>query len=127
MPRYILVCLMLLASTGLFAQELSCGVSINTQQLKTTDPKVFRTLETAITEFMNTRKWTADAFQPEERIECEFIITIVEELSSDKFRAQVSIVSRRPVFGTDYNTTLLNTVDKDWEFQYVEYQPLEFN
>ena len=127
MHRLLVFCCLLFISTGLMAQELSCGVSINTQQLKTTDPKVFRTLETAITEFMNTRKWTPDSFQPEERIECEFIITIVEELSSDKFRAQVSIVSRRPVYGTDYNTTLLNTVDKDWEFQYVEYQPLEFN
>ena len=125
--RKLLLLFLILASLHISAQELNCVVSINTQQLKTTDPKVFRTLETAITEFMNTRKWTSDVFLAEERIECEFIITITEEISSDRFRGQVSIISRRPVYGTDYNSVILNTVDKDWEFQYVEYQPLEFN
>ncbi len=127
MSRPLVLISVLIWSLSSWAQELNCVVTINTQQLKTTDPKVFRTLETAITEFMNTRKWTNDVFEPEERIECEFIITITEELSSDRFGAQASIVSRRPVFGADYNTTILNIADKDWQFQYVEYQPLEFN
>ena len=127
MRNHLLLLLLLFTALAAPAQELNCGVSINTQQLKTTDPKVFATLETSIKEFMNTRKWTNDVFLPEERIDCEFVISITEEVSSDRFKAQASIISRRPVFGTDYNSVMLNTVDKDWEFQYVEYQPLEFN
>ena len=76
---------------------------------------------------MNTRKWSEDVFKPEERIDCQILITITEEVSSGKFRAQTSIVSRRPVFGSDYNSTLLNFQDKDFEFQYGEYQPLDYN
>ena len=111
----------------LFAQEINCAVTINAEKVTQTDPKIFKTLETAIFEFMNTRKWTDDVFLPDERIECQILISITEELASDKFRAQTSIVSRRPVFGTDYNSTLFNFQDKDFEFIYSEYQPLEFN
>ena len=111
----------------LFAQEINCAVTINAEKVTQTDPKIFKTLETAIFEFMNTRKWTDDVFLPEERIECQILISITEELSSDRFRAQTSIVSRRPVFGSDYNSTLFNFQDKDFEFIYSEYQPLEFN
>lgn len=127
MRNFIFFLFFMVGSSALYAQELNCGVTINTQQLKTTDPKVFNTLQTSITEFMNTRKWTSDVFLPEEKIDCEIVLTITEEVASDKFKAQASIISRRPVFGTDYNTVMLNTVDKDWEFQYVEYQALEFN
>ena len=111
----------------LFAQEINCAVTINAEKVTQTDPKIFKTLETAIFEFMNTRKWTDDVFLPEERIECQILISITAELSSDRFRAQTSIVSRRPVFGSDYNSTLFNFQDKDFEFIYSEYQPLEFN
>ena len=111
----------------LFAQEINCAVTINAEKVTQTDPKIFKTLETAIFEFMNTRKWTDDVFLPEERIECQILISITEELSSDRFRAQTSIVSRRPIYGSDYNSTLFNFQDKDFEFIYSEYQPLEYN
>lgn len=110
-----------------YSQELRCGITINTQQLTTTDVKVFKTLETAIREFMNNRRWTDDVFLPEEKIECEIIITITEELAADKYKGQASIISRRPVFGTDYNSPIINTVDKDFEFSYIEFEPLDFN
>ncbi|MBC8173198.1 MAG: DUF4835 family protein [Chitinophagales bacterium] len=119
--------LVVFLSCEVSAQELNCGVTINTQQVKTTDPKVFKTLETSIREFMNTRKWTDDTFKPEEKIDCQIVITIREEVSSDKFKAQATIISTRPVYGSDYKTPVLNTVDNDWEFQYAEYQALEFN
>ncbi|MFN0274236.1 MAG: DUF4835 family protein [Chitinophagales bacterium] len=116
-----------LFANAIYAQELNCGVTINTQQVKTTDPKVFKTLETSIREFMNTRKWTDDNFKQEEKIDCQLVITIREEKGSDKFVAQVTVISTRPVFGSDYKTTILNTVDNDFEFVYAEYQPLEFS
>ncbi len=127
MRKILILILVSCFAINLFAQELNCAVTINADKVTQTDPKIFKTLEASIFEFMSTRKWSDDIFKPEERIDCQILISITEELSSDKFRAQTSIVSRRPVFGTDYNSTLLNFQDKDFEFVYSEYQPLEFN
>ncbi len=127
MRKILIILTFVFFGSQLFAQEINCAVTINAEKVTQTDPKIFKTLETAIFEFMNTRKWTDDVFLPEERIECQILISITEELSSDKFRAQTSIVSRRPVFGSDYNSTLFNFQDKDFEFIYSEYQPLEYN
>jgi hypothetical protein len=112
---------------GLRAQELQCGVTVSAPQLRVADPRVFRTLETAIYEFMNNRAWTGDKFAIEERIRCELVITITDELAIDRFRAQVAVVASRPVYNSDYQTVLLNWVDRDWEFSYQEFQPFDFN
>ncbi len=109
------------------AQELQCGVQVSAPNLALVDPKVFKTFETSVREFMNNRAWTGDKFKRDERIRCEINITITEELAVDRFRAQVAIQAIRPVFNSDYETILFNWVDKDWEFTYVEYQNLEFN
>ncbi len=127
MRNFFFLLLASVISVNLFAQELNCSVTVNAEKVTQTDPKIFKTLETSIFEFMSTRKWTDDVFKAEERIDCQILITITEELSSDKFKAQTSIVSRRPVYGSDYNSTLLNFADKDFEFQYAEYQPLDYN
>lgn len=108
------------------AQELNCKVEIISKKLQTTDPKVFKTLETAIFEFMNTRKWTNDVFKVEERIECSIFINVTEESGVNVFRAQTNIQSSRPVFNSDYNSVLLNYADKDWVFEYKEFETLEF-
>ena len=118
---------MLFGGSALQAQELQCGVNVSAPQLRVADPKIFKTLETAIYEFMNNRTWTGDKFKAEEKIRCEINITITDELSIDRFRAQVAIQSSRPLYNSDYQTVTFNWVDKDWEFSYVEYQPLEFN
>lgn len=109
------------------AQELRCRVTVNTPQLAIVDPKVFRTLEDQIFEFMNTRSWSGDVFKQEERIEVDLNITITEEISNDRFKARLSVQSSRPVFNSDYSTVLLNWVDNDFEFSYAEFQALEFN
>jgi len=109
------------------AQELNCMVKINTPKLQTVDPKVFKTLQSDLIEFINNRKWSTDVFKASERIDCSFIITITEELSQTSFKANVTINSSRPVHNSAYNTTLFNYVDKEWEFSYAEFQPLEFN
>lgn len=126
--KAFLFCLPLLFffTTGT-AQELKCTVEINVQKLQTTDPKVFQTLETAIFEFMNTRKWTNDAFSTQERIECSIFINVIEESSTNIFRATVNVQSSRPVFNSDYNSVLFNFVDKDWIFEYKEFEALEYS
>ena len=109
------------------AQELNCQVRINTPKLQTTDVKVFRTLETGLKDLMNTRQWGEDAFKAEERINCTFSITIKEELSSTSFKADFAILASRPVYGSTYETVLMNYVDKDVTFDYQELQSLDFN
>ncbi len=125
--RLFLVLLPVLAFFAeLRAQELNCMISLNTQKLEGTDKRLFQTLQSAMYEFVNGRKWTTYTFKQEERIECTMLITINERLSADEFRGTMNVVVRRPVLNSAYNSILLNTVDKNINFRYVEYQPLDF-
>ena len=111
-----------------FAQELNCSVQILAPQLQNpTDKKIFQTLQQSIFEFMNNRKWTSDVFQQDERIECSIVITITDKPSSDDFRGSIQVQARRPVYKSSYNSLLLNILDKNFSFKYIEYQPLEFS
>ncbi len=122
--------LLLLFSIGtfqtLFAQELNCQVQVLSSQIAGTDKRVFDAMQTAIYEFMLTRKWTNENFKIEERIDCSILINITEKIGSDEFRGTLQIQARRPVFKTSYNTALLNYNDNDIVFKYIENQPLEF-
>jgi hypothetical protein len=109
------------------SQELNCTVQVLAPQVQGSDRRVFETLKTAITEFINGYRWTGDSFKGDERIECSMIITISDRLSVDEFKGNIQVQSRRPVYRTSYNTTLLNYMDQDLMFKYVEFQPLEFN
>jgi hypothetical protein len=84
-------------------------------------------MQDAIYEFMNNTKWTTYQYQINERIECTFLLTLNERLSSDEFSGQLNVVVRRPVYGTSYNTPLINWVDNDMHFHYIQQQQLEFN
>jgi hypothetical protein len=110
------------------AQELNCSVQVLSPQFQnSTDKKIFQTLQQAIFEFMNNRKWTNDVFQQDEKIECSIVITITEKPSSDEFKGSMQVQARRPVYKSSYNSSILNIVDKNISFKYVEYQPLEFS
>lgn len=121
------ICLLLIFARIGNSQELNVQVTINTPNLQLTDPKVFETLRGTLVDFLNSQKWTSDDFEPEERIEVNFQITISEELSESSFKAELAIQSTRPVYGTNYQTALLNHVDKDVNFEYEQFQPLEFS
>ena len=109
-----------------FSQELNCKVQVLSQSIQGTDKRVFETLQTAIYEFMNNRKWTNDVFKINERIDCSILINITERISTEEFKATLQIQARRPVFKSSYNTVLLNNNDNDFQFKYQEGQPLEF-
>jgi hypothetical protein len=119
----LVLCLPFLAR----AQELKCNVQIVTQQIQGTNKLVFQTLQTAIYEFMNNTNWTNHVYSFDERIECNLMFNITEQISSDEFKGTLQIQCRRPVFNTNYNTVMLNYVDNDIHFRYVEFQPLEFD
>ena len=122
-----LLLLILLFSVNLRSQELRCNVQVVSQQIQGSNKQVFQTLQNAIYEFMNNTVWTNHVYTMEERIECNLMFNITEQLSADDFKGTLTIQVSRPVFNTNYNTTTLNFVDNDIRFRYVEFSPLVFN
>lgn len=119
--------LLTLIITTSFSQELNCRVIVNAQQVQTTERAVFTEMETEFAQFLNTTKWTNDEFEEEEVINCNLVITISEMPSIGVFKASVQVLSSRPIYGTGYESVILNFADRDWEFEYVQAQPLRFN
>lgn len=118
---------LLLATLSVHAQELKCTVSVNATRIQTSDRNVFRDMKNAIEQFMNTRKWTNDSYKSYEKISCNMLITIVDMPSVGNFTASVQVQSARPVYNTNYTTLAFNFADRDWEFEYIESLPLEYN
>lgn len=130
MAQRLFLTLILLVAFALsaFAQngEINASVRVSTPQLQNTDRKVFDQLEVVLKEFINNTKWTQDAFEPEERVECNFIITVSEEVGSNTFKAELAVQAVRPVFGSGYKTPLISHLDRDFVFSYDQNQPIEF-
>lgn len=110
-----------------FSQELDCNVQISTQQVAISDKSLFDDMQKAIFEFMNNTKWTSDVYATEERIECSMFFNITQRIGTNEFKATLQVQSRRPVFGTSYNTTLLNHNDNDIRFKYLQFDQLQFS
>lgn len=127
LKKYTLFTCLLFVSLFSKAQDVNCKVQIITQQLATSDKSIFIEMEKSIFEFINNTKWTTDIIQINERIECNLIINIKEQIGIDEFKGTAQIQSSRPVFNTSYNSTLFNYMDEDWMFKYIINQPLEFN
>lgn len=109
------------------AQELNARVQILSQQIQNTNKRVLDMLEISMRDFLNTRRWSADNFQSQERIDCNFVINITEWDGGSNFKAEAQIQSSRPVYGTTFNSTVLNYSDKEFGFNYTEGQPLDFS
>jgi hypothetical protein len=124
--KYFLFVLLFISYAS-YAQELNCTVKVSAQKLQTTDPRIFQTLQKALTDFMNNRKWTTDIFATQEKVECSFLVTITSELGGNKFGAQLTVQANRPVYNSSYNSTMLNIVDVDVTLEYLESQPIEYS
>lgn len=110
------------------AQELQARLQVLSNKVSTqVDKKVFQTLQTALNNFLNNRKWTNDVYQPQEKIKCNFLITIDKELGQNVYQASLTVQVARPVYNTAYESPLINFQDNDLVFRYVEFQPIEFN
>ncbi|HDZ40584.1 MAG TPA: DUF4835 family protein [Bacteroidetes bacterium] len=118
---------LLMSRVQISAQELNCTVQISSQRIQGSNRQVFQTMQRTIYEFMNNTVWTNHVYSYSERIDCNIMINLTEQLSADEFRGTLQVISRRPVFNATYNSTMLNFVDNNIQFQYVEYQPLEFD
>ncbi|BAO77737.1 DUF4835 family protein [Winogradskyella sp. PG-2] len=124
--RNILVLLTFLFTTVIFSQELNCTVNVIAQQTGNDNNVVFKTLEKQLTEFINNTQWTDKSFRLEERINCSMVIN-VREYNDDLFSASLQISSSRPIFNSTYSSPVYNYNDKDFNFQYLEFQNLVYN
>ncbi len=124
--KLLLLSLALLSAVA-YAQELNFKVTVNAEQIQTTDQAVFKDMERAFANFLNTRKWTQDSYKPHEKINCTLFLNIKEMPSIGNFSANAQITAARPVYNSNYETMLFNFADREWEFTYVESLPLEFN
>ena len=111
---------------NLKGQELNAQVIVNSDLVNQTNQQIFKTLERALNEFINTQVWTNKDFLNQERISCSFVFNL-SGYSNDKFEATLQVQSERPVFNTNYSSPILNYLDKDIIFSYQEFQPLFFN
>ena len=120
----LLVCFLMFTSVN--AQELNCTIDVNSSQIQGTNKQVFQTLQTALTEFMNNKQWTAKKYKQQERIECgmTFIISSVE---GNNFKGTLQVNAVRPVFGSTYKSPIFNFKDAEIAFSYIEFEPLNFN
>ena len=109
------------------AQELDFRVIINSDRSRFQNTEVFNQMKTSYEQFLNGRTWTSDEYRPEERIKGNMLITISEVPQIGVYSATVQVQVVRPVFGTNYESVVLNFIDRNWTFEYQESQPLEFN
>jgi len=126
MRKLLLSLALVFGLTQAWSQEIRSSVTINTPKLQTADPKVFKSLKTALEEFVNNRKWTDQEYEPEERIEMNIILTVDEEISQTSFKAQLTVQASRPVYKSGYNSVLFQYLDKDFYFNYGEFEVLDF-
>ncbi|UXP30640.1 DUF4835 family protein [Reichenbachiella agarivorans] len=124
----ILLCLTLLFGFSIksFAQELDCRVVINAQLIQSTERRVFQEMESEFSRFINERKWTDGEFQNNEKIKCAIMINLEEQPNVSNFNATVQIISIRPVYGTTYETSLINFADRNFDFEYTQSQPMNY-
>lgn len=113
--------------TGIGAQELDAKVVINSSKIQGTNTSVFKTLETAISEFLNSRKWSNAQYSNKEKIACSFNFIVNQYADDGTFDCELMVLSSRPVFNSSYNTTVFNFRDADVSFSYVEFDKLEFS
>lgn len=110
------------------AQELQAKININSSQVQGTDKSVFENLQQTLEQFVNERQWTAMQFQENERIQCVFNITVSKyDAADNKFTCTALIQANRPVYNSAYTTTLYNNRDRNFDFEFVQFDQLNFN
>jgi len=124
--KILLTLIVFLGVCDLKAQELNCNVTVNAAQVQLSNKRVFETLQTAIRQFVNERKWTNDAFKAEERIECSILLNITKYTSPDRFEGNIQVSSSRPGYNSNYSSTIFNIRDNDFKFNYLENAPIEY-
>lgn len=125
---YLILSVFLLSLQLANAQELQAKVSIASNRVgSTVDKKVFQTLQTSLNNFLNNRKWTNDVYQQNEKIVCNFLVNISTASDNNMFSASLTVQAARPIYNSTYDSPLINFIDDNLTFRYVEFQQLDFN
>jgi hypothetical protein len=125
--KEILVVLLLFCNVVLInAQELNAQVVVNFDRVTAVNTQIFKTFENSVREFLVNTKWTETEYEIGEKIQCSFFINI-SAFESNNFTATLQVMSSRPIFNSGYASPILNMNDKDFSFQYIEFQPLFYN
>jgi hypothetical protein len=126
--KYILALFLIVTASISVAQELNARVSVVASQVSSSvDRKVFVTLQTALNNFLNKRKWTNEAYGLQEKINCSFLLNVQASTEPNVYKASLTVQAARPIYNTTYQAALMNYQDNDIVFRYVEFQPIEFN
>ena len=129
-PKYRLLttAILMLCTIIATAQELQVKININTQQVERMDKSVFENLQQTLEQWMNDRQWTELQFQKHERIVVNFNLTVTKyDASTNLFECTAMIQANRPVFNSSYTTTLYNNKDGDFNFQFAQFDQLNYN
>ena len=125
--KYYLIIILIFTPLTIVGQELNCNIQISAQRIQGSNRQVFESMQKDLYEFMNNTVWTNHVFSYAERIDCNILINLTDQLSADEFKGTIQIQLSRPVFNTTYKSTVLNFIDNSFQFRYVEFQPLEFD
>ncbi len=126
--KVILFVLAFIGAQVIHAQELQGKFTVVATRVSTqVDKKVFQTLQTALNNLINNRKWSNHTYQPQEKIKCNFLLTIDEDKGSNVYKASLTVQAARPIYNSMYESPIINFQDNDVLFKYVEFQPVEFN
>lgn len=126
--RILMTMAVLMSVTGAYAQELQAKININHSQVGVTDVSVFENLKQTLEQFVNERQWTELQFQKNERIVCNFNITINKyDKTNNLFECTAMIQANRPVYNSQYTTTLYNNKDADFNFEFAQFDQLNYN
>ena len=124
----ILTLLYILLAASVEAQELQVKVNINSSQVEGTDKSVFENLQQTLEQWMNDKQWTELQFQKDERINVNFNITVQKyDKANNRFECSAMIQANRPVYNSAYTTTLYNNKDGDFNFDFAQFDQLNFN
>ena len=124
----VVLALMLCATLPSAAQELQAKVTINHSKVQGTDASVFDNLQQQLEQFINGTQWTSLQFQKNERIVCNFNITVTKhDPATNLFTCTATIQANRPVYNSSYTTTLFNIQDRDFNFEFAQFDQLNFN
>jgi hypothetical protein len=126
MKRFTIYIILICLSFTAAAQDLNAHVQVLAPKIQTTNKRIFQTLETAMKDFLNGRKWCADPILPQERFDCTFVLNVTSWDGSSTFSGELQVQSSRPVFNSAYNSTLLLMNDKDFDFTYLDGQTLDY-
>lgn len=126
--RLLLAAVAAFIMTASHGQELQAKININHSKVGVTDVSVFDNLQQTLEQFVNDRQWTDLQFQKNERIVCNFNITVNKyDKTNNTFECTATIQANRPVYNSQYNSTLYNNQDANFNFQFAQFDQLNFN